>query len=89
MINKPVQTKIFLQSLVEDGQVWYELCLRKSDHWREMFSDYIEFTKDFNPYAVKIWAYDMIQIIEKFQGKKTVVLTRILKLKIKPSIDEA
>ena len=36
-----------------------------------MFSDYIEFTRDFNPYAVKIWAYDMIQIIEKFQGKWT------------------
>ena len=34
-----------------------------------MFSDYIEFTRDFNPYAVKIWAYDMIQIIEKFQGE--------------------
>ena len=24
LINKPVQGKIFLQSLVEDGQIWYE-----------------------------------------------------------------
>ena len=42
-----------------------------------MFSDYIEFIKDFNPYAVKIWAYDMIQIIEKFQGKRTKIWIRI------------
>ena len=31
LINKPIQTKIFLQSLVEDGQTWFELCLTKGE----------------------------------------------------------
>ena len=70
LINKPVQGKIFIQSLIEDGQVWYELCVRKGDDWIERFTDYTKFTKNFNPLAPKIWATDMIAIIEKFEGKR-------------------
>ena len=69
LINKPVQGKIFIQSLIEDGQLWYELCVRKGDDWIERFTDYTQFTKNFNPLAPKIWATDMIAIVEKFEGE--------------------
>ena len=69
LINKPIQGKIFIQSLIEDGQVWYELCVRKADDWIERFTDYTKFTKNFNPLVPKIWAIDMIGVLEKFEGE--------------------
>ena len=90
LINKPVQGKIFIQSLIEDGQIWYEsgfqesnkkfettkifettvkLSVRKGDEWRERFNDYTKFTTNFDPLVPKIWAIDMIAVIEKFEGE--------------------
>merc|ERR1719285_535470 len=65
LINKPVQVKILLQSVYEDGLDWWELVSMYAAQWDTKFNNYTDFTIDFNARAMLVWARDMEDIVEE------------------------
>ena len=65
MINKPIQLKILLQTLYEQGQKWYELNVQYANEWVEEFS-----ANEVNSRVMINWARDMEDIIEETMGKE-------------------
>ena len=69
LINKPVQAKILLQSLYEDGLLWYEQMVIYGNNWISKFNDFTDFTSDFDSKIMIEWARDMEDIIEETMCK--------------------
>ena len=63
LINKPIQLKILLQTLYEQGQKWYELNVQYSNEWVEEFS-----ADEVNSRVMINWARDMEDIVEETMG---------------------
>ena len=63
LINKPVQVKILLQSVYEDGLDWWELVSMYAAQWDTKFNNYTDFTIDFNARAMLVWARDMGKVV--------------------------